>query len=105
MPPKPPKKYTKEELQRAVQLVKEGHAMREVIKKMPNIPYTTLQGRVSGKRIERVGKPPVIPVDIEKELAITLQQLSALNVPLSQSYVTTLAKNLLDAKGNCYFLQ
>lgn len=86
MPPREPyKKYNRESLEKAVETVKNGGALRATAKQF-KIPFATLQSRVSGKYPidTKPGPDPYLGVQEEKDLVDWVIQMSRCGFPITK---------------------
>lgn len=96
-----PKRYSKENLHKAFELIKkEGFSIRRAALKA-NVPYSTLQDKTSGKNQlgGKWGKQPLFTETEEGQLADHILKQSRCGYGVTKKHLKTIASELLHAKN------
>lgn len=93
--------YSETDLQKALELVKDGHAIAAVCKQY-KVPRTTLLNKLRGKVPEttgRVGPESILGGHIESKLEEWLLGTSRMGFPINRDFLIHSVKQLVDAEG------
>jgi hypothetical protein len=92
------KGYTEDDLQEAMNMVKQGSSFRAACSAY-NIPKTTLMDRVNETHSGAQGRPPVLSSEEEKIIIEMVEMLSDWGFPFTQDDLRHFVKSYLDKKG------
>ncbi|KAJ8941189.1 hypothetical protein NQ318_008648 [Aromia moschata] len=95
---KPYANFTKENMEKAVDAVREGISQRAAAIKF-NVPWISLLRRVGGKHTKPVGHPTVLSQAEEETIAKTLGVVAKWGFPLNRVDVRDVIKKYLDKQG------
>jgi hypothetical protein len=103
MPPKARSKkycrgYTEEQVQQAMELVKNGISVREASKDC-SVPKSTLMDRISGAHSSQQGRPTVLTPEEEELIVEMLTLLADWGFPFSRDELCHFVKSYLEKKG------
>lgn len=91
------KKWTEDDLQKALEEIQSGAAVRAVCRKYPNIPRSTLQFRTSKKFVKSTfGPSPILSVAEEKELVEWIVDCQKKGFPRRKEDIQASVKQFLD---------
>ena len=92
--------YTAEDMQRAVDLVKEQDYSMAQASKVCGVPRVTLLHRLKGQHTREVGRPRVLTPAEESVLVEVLVLMGKFNYPLTKRHLADVVKNCLDKHRN-----